>query len=392
MSAQQSPATRQSAHESITDRHHRRFIRNVLVKTGLLFLLANLIFALVDPLPAIGRISLYNRLVPGRVRLPYGEFPERSYSLSLFNLEAMFASHELAGEAKVGSEFRVLLIGDSSTWGFLLRPDQTLAAHLNASRFTLPDGRQLRAYNLGYPVMSLAKDLLILERGLQYRPDLIVWLVTLESFPYDKQLYPPLLQQNPGPVRSLIQAYNLALNPDDHLLARPTFWDRTIIGRRRALADIFRLQLYGVMWAATGIDQDIPAGYTPRMEDLPADPTFHDLQPPHLQAGDLAFDILRAVAAATGETPLLIVNEPMFISQGQNSDIRYNYFYPRWAYDDYRRLLAEECATQGWQCLDLWDNVPATEFTNSAVHLTPEGSSLLADELLSAIQKIASAP
>ncbi len=56
----------------------------------------------------------------------------------------------------------------------------------------------MRAYNLGYPVMSLTKDLLILDYAQRYQPDLIIWAVTLESFPYDKQLFPPLLQNNPG--------------------------------------------------------------------------------------------------------------------------------------------------------------------------------------------------
>ena len=46
----------------------------------------------------------------------------------------------------------------------------------------------------------------------------------------------------------------------------PTFWDRTLIGARRPLADLLRLQLYGVLWAATGIDQDIPAKLHPAAE------------------------------------------------------------------------------------------------------------------------------
>jgi len=47
-------------------------------------------------------------------------------------------------------------------------------------------GKQARVYNLGYPTMSLTKDLLILSRALHYQPDLIIWLVTLESFPASK--------------------------------------------------------------------------------------------------------------------------------------------------------------------------------------------------------------
>ena len=41
---------------------------------------------------------------------------------------------------------------------------------------------------------------------------------------------------------------------------------------------------------------------------------------------------------------MLLVNEPMLISNGANSEIRYNFFYPRWAYDEYRSMLAEALA------------------------------------------------
>lgn len=366
-----------------------RFARNVLVKALLLFLAANLLFGLTAPLPFLGRISAYNHLFPGRERLPYGDDPQQAYNLSLFQLDAMFASHELAAGPKPADEFRVLLIGDSSTWGFLLQPDQTLAAEINKAGDVLQDGRTVRVYNLGYPVMSLTKDLLILSYAMRYQPDLILWPVTLESFPYDKQLFPPLLQHNAGPVRDLIQQYHLELNPQDPNLLTSSFWERTIIGSRRPLADLLRLQLYGVMWAATGIDQYIPDTYTPRMEDLPADESFHNLNPPHLIASDLAFDVLQAGVNLAGKTPVVFINEPMFISQGENSNIRYNFYYPRWAYDDYRQLLSDQSKENGWNYRDMWNTVDNSEFTNSAVHLTPRGEAQFAAQVRSVILEMA---
>jgi hypothetical protein len=357
-----------------------RFLRNVVLKALLLFVALNVALAAVDPLPALGRVSAYNVLLPGRARLPYGENPARAYNLSLFSLEAMFASHEVA-RPKAADEFRVLLIGDSAVWGFLLPVEHTLSARVNALGLRLPDGRRVRAYNLGYPILSLAKDVLLLSRARAYEPDLIVWLVTLESFPEDKQLFPPLVQHNPEPMRALIARRGLSLDPNDPRFVDPGWWDRTVFGRRRALADLLRLQLYGVLWAATGIDQDIPATFVPRQEDLPADTSFHDLQPPALRAEDLAFDMLRAGVAEAGSIPVALVNEPMFVSGGQNSDIRYNFFYPRWAYDDYRRLMTEQAAAQGWAYYDLWDAVPNSEYTDSAIHMTPEGEGVLAEAI-----------
>src|SRR5215212_211749 len=103
----------------------------VLVKAMILFALFNLVFIPLKEIP-FGKFSLYNSLFPGRERLPYGEVPE-SYSLSLFDIDAMFASHVIGGTEKTDDEYRVLLIGDSSVWGTLLKPEETLAGQLNAN-------------------------------------------------------------------------------------------------------------------------------------------------------------------------------------------------------------------------------------------------------------------
>jgi hypothetical protein len=60
-----------------------RFLARVALKAALLFALCNLLFALARPLDALGALSLYNRVLPGRVRLPYGEEPRsRTTSVS----------------------------------------------------------------------------------------------------------------------------------------------------------------------------------------------------------------------------------------------------------------------------------------------------------------------
>ncbi|NWG34467.1 MAG: hypothetical protein HXY42_08505 [Chloroflexi bacterium] len=353
----------------------------VLLKAGFLLLLFNFAFVFVN-LEPLGKLSLYNRLFPGRERFPFGETGD-AYNLSLFNLDAMFASHVLAGTEKTPDEYRVLLIGDSSVWGTLLTPEQTLAGQLNAKRFSVCGRRMVRAYNLGYPTISLTKELMILDRALEYQPDMIVWLTTLESFPLDKQFESPLVANNAERVRQLITEYQLPLNPNDPALVEPSTWDQTFVGRRRAVADLVRLQIYGALWTSTGIDQYYPTDYARAQIDLEASKDFHGLKT--LQ-GNLALEVLEA-GMSTG-IPTLLVNEPILISNGQNSDIRYNFFYPRWAYDEYRRLLAEYASQKGWNYLDLWNLAPMNEFTNSGVHLTPYGESLLAAEVARGIQSV----
>lgn len=350
----------------------------VLGKALLLFLAFNLLFVLLRPLPWLGQVNAYNTLFPGRPRLPFGESPETAYNLSLLQLQAMFGSHLLAGRPKPADEFRVFLLGDSNTWGFLLENDQTLAAYLNQQELQSPDGRQLRFYNLGYPTISLTKDLLVLDQAAVFEPDMVVWLVTLEAFPRQKQLFTPLVQNNPQPVRRLIETYDLALDPQDPAFVEPGFWGQTIVGQRRTLADLIRYQLYGVLWAATGIDQDIPETYPPLQQDLEAEREYYGQMPPELPREFLALEVLEAGRQLMGARPVLLVNEPMYISAGENSDIRYNFYYPRWAYDRYRQILQEESQNNGWEYLDVWDAIDPADFTNSAIHLNAAATRQLA--------------
>ncbi|MGB8214775.1 MAG: hypothetical protein WCE68_14555 [Anaerolineales bacterium] len=355
------------------------FLRNVLLKGLALFILVDLALVAVNP-AGLGQISLYNHVFPGRLRFPFGEDSAQAYNLSLFNLDAMFASHVIAAGPKPADEYRVLIVGDSSTWGILQRPEQTLAGQLDAAGLSVC-GKTVRVYNLGYPTISLTKDLMVLDYAMRYQPDLVIWPVTLQAFPLDTQLNSPLVANNAARVDALISRYALPFSPEDPALVRPTFWDRTLIGQQRALADLFRLQMYGVLWSATGIDQTYPADYVRAQTDYNTDATFDGMRPPTLDETKLAFDVLEAGLRAAGKTPVLLINEPMLISTGKNSAIRYNFYYPRWAYDQWRQMMLQKAADQGWNYLDLWNLVSADQFTNSAIHLTPAGEALLAGQV-----------
>ena len=120
----------------------------------------------------------------------------------------------------------------------------------------------------------------------------------------------------------------------------------------------------------------------PAQRDFEADDdSFQGWQESELSLDQLAFEVIDAGTTLAGDVPVLVVNEPILISQGENSDIRYNFFYPRWAYDTYREAISQAAIGANWAYVDLWDVVPQAEFTNSAVHLTPEGSQLFFDAL-----------
>ena len=317
--------------------------------------------------------------------MPFGENPKQSYNLSLFDLNAMFASHVIAGTPKTDDEFRVIIVGDSSVWGTLLKPEETLAGQLNGDNLKAC-GKTVHGYNLGYPTISLTKDVMLLSYGMQYDPDLVIWMTTLEAFPLEKQTSTPLVANNEETVRELANSYGLRVDANDPNFKVKIFWQKTFVGDRRAWADFFRLQIYGVMWSATGIDQVYPSEYEKAQTDFKADDSYHELTAP-LTEDDLAVNALETGFRVAGETPMLLVNEPMLISSGANSDIRYNFFYPRWAYDDYREIMNSLSERNEWTYVDLWDSVPANEFTNSAIHLTPAGENMLAENLAPHILK-----
>ncbi len=358
----------------------------LLAKAALLFAIVNFVFVAISPNAGF-TTSIYNHLVPGRERLPFGENPTKAYNLSLFDIDAMFAAHRVS-KPKADDEYRVIIVGDSSVWGTLLRPEETLSGQLNTLDLKAADGREIEVYNLGYPTISLTKDLLVFEQALQYEPDLIIWMLTLESFPADKQLTAPLVSHNSARVERLATAYNLNLDPNSDALIRPDFWDTTLVGRRRALADWYRLQVYGVMWGITGVDQFYPDNYDLAQIDFEQDDTFHDWAPPELPVNQLSIDVLDAAFQMADETSLVFVNEPILISNGENSDIRYNFFYPRWAYDQYRNLLTEKSVANDWRYYDFWDIVPMNEFTNSAVHLTVTGETMLVERIADVIMSV----
>ncbi len=355
------------------------FYARVLAKALVLFAVFNVVLVLVDPMPLLGRLSVYNWLVPGRHRLPFAEYPEREYSVTVSNLDAMFAAHEIHGIQKTAGEYRVFVLGDSATWGWRLRPEDTLVSAMNERELVTPDGRKVRVYNLAYPSGSATRDLLLLDYAMRYQPDMVIWMVSFATLADGARANHPLVKDNAPRVRSLISRYQLRMDPDS--VWEPGRRERTLFGRRKAIADVLRLQLYGLPWAATGIDHDYFTPYEPVSRDLKDSDSFYDMPPKILGDDDMTFDVIAAVQQIVGERPLLIVNQPILIADGENSGVRYNNEYPRWLFDQYRALMMSKSAQEGWDYLDLWDLIPADQFTDTEFHITAGANRALAEPI-----------
>ena len=347
-------------------------IIRVIIKSISLFVLLNFLFILLKDIP-YSSISLYNSVFPGRERLPFGETPSESFNLTMFSLDAMLSSHKISADKKTEDDYRIIIIGDSSIWGFLQKPENTLAGLLDKNIDFQCDGKNVEVFNLGYPSLSVLKDLVILDKVKSYHPDLVIWFITLESLVSEEQLKTPLIKNNSLILNKVINNYQLA-----YPKANIDLLDYTIIGQKRNLADNIRLQLYGALWAGSGIDQAFPEEYTPAQSDFEPDYSYKNFENNKIQRDDLATNVILKTVSGFPELDFILINEPILISSGKNSDIRYNFYYPRWAYDDYRNIVKSVFEQSAIKYYDFWDLVPESEFTNSAIHLSTIGEEILA--------------
>jgi hypothetical protein len=357
----------------------------------LLFVIANLCFAALN-LPVSG-LSLYNRLLPGYQRFPIlripGQNPDGSPGFTnnpIYNLNTLFASHVISSGPKPADEFRVILLGDSSVWGALLRDNQTLASQITQAGFTACAGKRVVVYDLGWPYNSATKDLLILSRAINYEPDLIIWLFSLQAFVSERQTI-PFVTENADSVRELVQDYNFRFDTSQLPLSSSTYWDRTIIGQSRALNQNLRLHIYELSVQATGTDYPLTVE---EAEDTtvkaPArNVVYQGRQPPLKLRKILQLDSLRVSNELASKIPIVFVNEPIYINTGKNSRLRYNWLYPRWAYNQYRRIMQGIATQNSWEYLDYWNLLTPDEFSDSVFHRNLTGEARLAKQLIPVI-------
>lgn len=361
----------------------------VLIKALILFALANIVFAWTEP--AVGKLSIYNGLVPGRPRVPYereAEYYPIAHTIPVFeDMDAMYQAHVIS-QPKRADEFRVALVGDSSAWGFELHPQDTLASQLTSLDLTACDGRRIVIYNAAFPLPYVAKDLLIMDKLRDYDTDMFIWMITLDAFRNRSIFSDYFLEPYADRVLALKQEYQLD-NLDTKKVNPPTLWEKTIVGQRSRLKKIILLQMHALAWGATNMDY-FYRQWKPLSNDQSDSLQFFDVQEPgQLDLDKQLFDILDAGYKLADKTPLLVVNEPIFIATGKNSDIRYDEFYPRWAYDAYVSYLAKWMASRDRDYLELWNALPPSEFTDTPFHRTPNGEKIIADKIAPMLLKMA---
>jgi hypothetical protein len=354
--------------------------RRVLAKGFSLFLLMELVF--MSSQPFLGGWSFY---APGqkRQRLPTSTHAPEDAALEVGDVQTMLASH-IVSEPKQPGEFRVLMLGDSAVWGYLLEPSQTLPEQLNAMGLHTCSGKTMRFYNLSYPLAGVTKDLMILDYAIRYQPDMVVWSVSLVTVMSKARIVHWLIPQDAGEIDRLNARFDFL--PDGY--QTPSAWERLLVQHNKQ-RQILLFQLASLILLASGREQFYPDTYEKVPTALRRELEFEGMAPPKLRAKQLALDEIQDGYDLASGLPILIVNEPILIvANSPNSEFRYNEYYPRWAYDQYRQMMTAAAAQAGWDYVDLWDLVPAASFTNSPLHLNAAAEAQLAAALAPSVQRL----
>ncbi len=366
---------------------------HVLGKALVLFAALNLLFAVITP--PIGRLTIYNSIVPGRVRFPYEQEPQYylvGYNVPVYeDFDAMFGAHKVSAP-KGNDEFRVFILGDSSTWGIDVQADQTVAEIISEMGLRSCDGRRITVYNLGYPLPFLMRDLLLLDKAMEYEPDMVLWLISLATLE-SKTAETYFLLPHANRFQTLNSTYHLSLPSLAEPIEEPGFFKRTIVGQRRKLKNIIFNQMMGFLWAATRVDnhQGRDSSYPPPNPDVSDDPTYNGRTADEavISPGrSLLVDIISAGGEIAGPIPVVLVNQPMFVATGQNSNIRYNDLYPKWAYDRYREYITDWAGANDFDLWDFWNALPPGDFADRNFHRNPDGESKFASLLAPEIQSL----
>jgi hypothetical protein len=362
----------------------------VIIGGMLLFLAANLVFALIDP-PLVS-LTLINKVLPGFRRFPVPRVAQEKNGVSIVtgefiaNLDILLSSHIIAGKEKPRDEYRIVLVGDSTVWGSPLELNQTLTEQINQAQLAACDGRQIVAYNLGYPGVSAIKDLIILsETTTNHHPDLVVWFFSLSTLVPERTRDIGFSVENNERLRVIEQATGYDFGSEKHLPAQTSLLDRTLYGRRAELAFLLRLYMFDLKslsirtdYLGTQNDMEFVQGHAGNEGDFlgfgPGD-NIDDL---------LDVDFLLAADKISGFAPVVFINEPMYIEE--NNPVRYNQVYPRWVYDQYRILLDRISRERSWIYVDLWNALLPNEFVDTVFHRTFEGETRVTRALIPVIQ------
>jgi hypothetical protein len=302
-------------------------------------------------------------------------------------LELVFRQHEMCWRTPAGSdELRVFLAGNSAIFGYPLRVEQTLGFLLNQD--FAADHVPAHLFNLGMVATYQLKDAVVIHESLKYRPDVVIYPVTLSEFAhFAPSLWPSLVEffeSNRTAVLAFAQE-----RPSG--LAEPLDIYRDVLTRsEKPYTRLLRLRQIG-SFIRTAVRQNAqrvlrrlaPDAPLPHVDTAGRQTTYdcahtqHEIDAQYRGWQDWNIIAYLAQIRDTTGVSVVIVNWP--VAHEPVGDC-YNVRYTDAAVEEYNRWLREQARTHALPYLDLHDLLPPDDFVDS-LHVTAGGHRKIAEQL-----------
>lgn len=309
------------------------------IKGVLLYLLFILAYNAVQPVLMRRLPTLYNTILPGRVR--FNTDIETNIGLMLNDHIIQQASDET---------WNIVMLGSSETYGLYDAPDNAMPMYLDRWGLESANGRPVRVYNLSYPIPDVAKDLMIAESVVQSRLPIDLLVLNVNGWSFSPLGPHDMLYTNPEVRRDLLSRYGFA---STYFTALPPVPERSFWTDRPTLAAWMQMQVEAVRWTVTRRDE---RGNGPQ-KTLTLDTGVSGMMLMTRVEGLKAFRQLRDNYGV----PILVVSVPRTYSQ-----------------DDFLPWLYIESGNNGLPLLDCEFIFGDTSFFIDSVHLQPATDPLYA--------------
>jgi hypothetical protein len=371
----------------------RQFGR-VLIKALVMLIVFDAAQMIFDLAGTLDRALLYRSFTPTTERL--GQANQIGDPI-WWTLDPLLDAHQIA-QSKAPDEFRVIFLGDSATFCLYCRSNEAIPSLFTQLNATI-DGKRVVGYNLAYPGSDWLKDILILKHALKYQPDAIVWLVTAKGagdqpLPQEPDAH-LITRLNAAELPALAEQYNVDTWETQRYADADAWYQRSIFTHGGRYRDWLILIARSLRNAALDPKRDLSQEYLLPGEPVTTKPVqavaeINSSLPGYGTFPNRQWELLRAGQQLANEAgvPLLVVNEPTYIAGGPNTDVNYNSFYERNLYDRFRVALTEFTRQHSMTYLDLWDFLPAEDFSNTSLHYNLDGNRLVAQKLLATLSTL----